>query len=325
MVIQGQRIRKFVEIVHFVTEKVPWTRLVGRNASGTLAYYFLTTIYSCYLSTQKDWTRLRETTIFKHQIPLPQSNSNVAKEMRIAIVLGILARLINTYIFQPTYLLEEDSGLRDVLRRQAIKDPKKESFTRGILLSMFPEEQMSEAKDRMIWVIEDLVARGGVQDVLIPDKINPFEKELENLLAQALEFWRSVQHSTQSLEPNFRYINDADLRWQTFEFQATEAREGEQSTPTVASEGLEDELYVIFPRMYSMKAEPQPIAAGTVLRKAQLRAAAQEVRETISHTSFTSLTSARHRSKPSRGLSISGQGTRGTTEKPFLSNAAASV
>jgi hypothetical protein len=257
----------------------------------------------------------------KHQIPLLRSNSVVAKEMRIAAVLGILARLVDKYIFQPTYVLDENSGLRGLLRRQAIANDKKESFARGMLLSMFPEEHdpESDAKARKDWVISDLLTEVIVCGFLTPEAARTFGKELEDVLVKAQESWRTVQYSKQRLEPSFRYTHDPSLRWQTLEFPIANTKEGEQPLSPITSDGLEDEPFVIFPRIYIMKSEQQAITAGTVLRSAQLRAAAQEKRENASATPFTQPVSIRHHHGRSRDMSISSEGGQGvSTGKRFL-------
>lgn len=264
---------------------------------------------------QNDWAELRDDTIFKLQIPLPQSNSGAAKEMRIAMVIGVLARLVDKYIFQPTYVLGDSSGLRDLLLRQAVVDDKKETFARRMLLSMFPEEQEAEAKIRRDWVIQDLV-----EDVLVhfldPENIREFEKELENVVVQAQECWRTVQYCNQRLEPSFRYTHDTNFRWQTFEFQITNPREGKQPVSPVTADDSEDELFVIFPRVYVVKSE-QPITHGAVLRKAQFRAAAQEARENVSRTPFTETASTRHQRR-SRDMSGRSEGSQsGPSAKPY--------
>jgi hypothetical protein len=76
--------------------------------------------------------------------------------MRIATILAIAARYINHYIFQPIYILNEDSGLRELLTHQAVIDSKKELFCRALLLSMFPKEQARTTAKRVDLVSERL-------------------------------------------------------------------------------------------------------------------------------------------------------------------------
>ncbi|ORY18328.1 hypothetical protein BCR34DRAFT_610336 [Clohesyomyces aquaticus] len=266
---------------------------------------------------QNDWSGLRDDTVFTLQIPLPQSNSEAAKEMRIAMVVGILARLVDRYIFQPTYILDDESGFRELLRRQVAVDDKKEAFTRGMFLSMFPEEQECWAKNGRDRVIEDLI-KDVVVHFLAPGDIGSFREELENVVVQAQECWRTVQYCNRRLEPSFRYTHDTNFGWQTFEFQIANPREGNQPVSPVAADDPEDELFVIFPRVYIVKCK-QPITPGAVLRKAQFRAAALEARENASQAPFTEPASTRHRPRRSRDMSGSSEGAQGgTSARRFL-------
>jgi hypothetical protein len=239
--------------------------------------------------------------------------------MRVATILGILARLIDTYIFQPVYQLEFDSGFRQLSSRQAAIDQKKERFTRGTLLSMFREEQKSKGKERIDWVMDDLFREAGVRAFLADDVVVPFEVELRKFLTQAQGSWRTVQFSKERLEPSFHFTGDTDLDWKNFEVQATNGanctkggkaangangKKGGPPVQPVSADGIEDEPFVIFPRIYVMGSEPEPITNGTVLRKIQLRAAAQEIREISSHTPFAQTTPTHHRTKPTRSSSL---------------------
>lgn len=238
--------------------------------------------------------------------------------MRIVTILGNLARLVDTHIFQPVYLLDHSDGLRDLLRRQAVVEHRKETFARGILISMFPEEQEEEAEKRIECVVDGLIDEVGIGDILTPDDMGAFEQELQHFLTQVQKVWRAVQCSTQRLEPNFKYISESDLPWKTFEFRVAKYKEGGEIVSPVNADLLEDAHYTIFPRIYFMTGNVQPITAGTVLRKTQLRTAAQEVQESTSNVPFAHSASARHRPRRSRTMSMSAGGGRvGPAEKSF--------
>ena len=113
------------------------------------------------------WKKLKENEILQHRIPLPSTNTSAAKHMRIATILAILARSIDNHIFQPTYLLEEDSGIRELLLREAVSCSKRESFCRALLGKMLPDEQADAARERAKRVAADVMLE--VQDLLPPD------------------------------------------------------------------------------------------------------------------------------------------------------------
>jgi len=248
--------------------------------------------------------------------------------MRIATALASLARLVDKHIFQPVYIGDDSDRFRTVLTRQAVLETEKETFARGILMSMFPEEQEEEARQRIDLVVEDLTKVVGICDIIAPNAVEMFEQELEAFLAQAREVWRSVQYSKQRFEPTFQYTHEYDLQWKTFEFQVADRKEAEQvGSPGGSSPGhVEEEPYLIFPRVYFMSSVVQPITTGTILTKAQLRPAAQEVYESSLNASLIQPALARHRTRTSRRMSMSVEGARGrTVETPFLSKAVVSV
>ncbi|KAJ0413001.1 hypothetical protein BJY00DRAFT_322747 [Aspergillus carlsbadensis] len=91
----------------------------------------------------------------EHHVPLPQSNSPAAKQMRLAIFLAILAREVDKQIFQPTYIVPEDAGIREVFANLAASDNEKESFCRSILLSINPDAQNTTLQSRVQAVIRN--------------------------------------------------------------------------------------------------------------------------------------------------------------------------
>jgi hypothetical protein len=263
---------------------------------------------------------LRNISIFKHNIPLPQSNSDIAKDMRVAAVLGVLARLIDKYIFQPTYLLSEESGFRELLRREAKVDQRKERFARGTILSMFPNQQEANGDERIVCVIDDLLRDADLAALLTREANMSFQDELDTFLEKVKDTWRSIQHSKQKLEPTFVYGPDTGGHWQNFELQVPATKEGKRPVSSLASDDVEDELTVILPWIYLIGSEMKPITKGIVLQKAQFRVAAQELRDITSNTPFEQQPWTRQRGRPSRTMSMGGESTRGGPAKNrFLS------
>jgi hypothetical protein len=243
-------------------------------------------------------------------IPLPRSNSPAAKRMRIAAMLAILARCIDTHIFLPTYILDEDEEIRPLLVHLAVTDSKKESFCRALLLSIDPEEQTKRASERVERVIREIL-----QHVLPIGQYESFKSGLELLVKQACDFWRIVQHATEKYEPHFDLGHYADVKWQPLRFD-----DGEKS-PTKAPDA-DEELLVIFPRIYLIEDdEPEPATDGVVLMKSQSAAAAEEEAAERRKLSSPTLGKAMPRSRTTRvrNKSMSLNGGNG-----FLSQAAPS-
>lgn len=211
---------------------------------------------------------LKESQLLDRPIPLPRSNSLEAKRMRIAAILAILARCINSAIFQPTYNLDEDDEIRLLLIRLAAANSKKESFCRGLLLSIDPEEQAKNASKRVERVIREVAQY--VRDSLSVVEYENFRSGLEYIVQQACDFWRIVQYAPEKFEPYFELNHYDDFEWQPLRFEG-----GEQSLARVPNE--DKELLVIFPRVYIIEDEgPDPITNGVALMKSQSTAAAEE-------------------------------------------------
>jgi hypothetical protein len=268
--------------------------------------------YRIWLTTlQRDWTKLRENDIFKNRVPLPQSNSETAKKMRVATVLGVLATLIDKVVFQPTFLLHDDSELRDYLRIQATIDPSKERYTRGILLSMFPEVQERNVEDGIRFIVDEVLMTANVQLLLAPENIAAFEEALEHLISQFKEAWKTVQRGKQKLESSFHYSLSPGFAWYVFDMDVAQGKDGKHNEVPLVT-GTEEDDIVVVPRVYTMETKgATPVSHGYVLRKAHLEAANDEVRKGIPSAPFTRTASSRHRHRPSRTMSVSGHGASG--------------
>ncbi|KAF2633277.1 hypothetical protein BU25DRAFT_416521 [Macroventuria anomochaeta] len=221
---------------------------------------------------KSDWTRLRDNDIFKHQIPLPQSNTDAARRMRTAIILGALTRLVDKFVFQPTYLLDEESGLREILRDEASVDPVKERYTRGILLSMSPDEQEANSEGILHHVAKELLETANVRALLTPETFDAFPQALDDFVGQCREEWKIIQRGKQKLEPSFAYSTCSNHPWQLFDDTRADARDGRHSEGLSATTAIENNI-VLIPRIYLVgtKADPDPITHGCVIQNVHSR------------------------------------------------------
>ncbi|KAG9185944.1 hypothetical protein G6011_02500 [Alternaria panax] len=262
---------------------------------------------------QLDWNELRKKDVFRDRIPLPQSNSNIAKMMRVAMVLGAFATLVDTFVFQPTYLLDENSGLRDILCHQASIDPGKERFTRGILLSMSSNAQDEDAKeeeDVVGLVVDKLLNNEIVRVLLAPEDIPTFENELEHLVMQFQDEWRIVQHGKQKLEVSFRHPPTTDHPWHVIDNTTRNIKAEQGQKAPFDTSILEEDNTVIIPRVYLIRTESEPIPKthGYVLRKSHLDAADEEARKDLRSVPFARATSGRqHRRRSFRAPAVTNQ------------------
>lgn len=222
--------------------------------------------------------------------------------MRIALTLGILAQLIDSVVFQPIYLLREENGLRDVLYHQATIDPMKEAHTRGILLSMDPEEQESNIKKGISIIVKDLLSSVGL--FLTSDDSLKFGDALERLVKQFQKEWKVIQCGRQKLETEFVYSVSIDHPWHIFDLRTADAKVGQDAPADLVTRNMEDNV-VIIPQLclIGAGAEPTPVTHGCVLRKAHLDAAEDEYRRWVSSAPLARGTSNRHRNRSVRAMS----------------------
>lgn len=71
--------------------------------------------------------------------PLLRSNSDVARAMRVAASLSVLARATAKYIARPTYLVQDD-GIDYALAALAQRNADQETYVRATLLMVLPEQ-----------------------------------------------------------------------------------------------------------------------------------------------------------------------------------------
>lgn len=230
--------------------------------------------------------------------------------MRVAFILRALARLIDKYIFQPTYLLDEDSGLRESLVEQATIDSTKERYARGILLSMFPEDQDTSSQESVNIVVKKLLNTVNVRELLQPDAVEKFTGMLRFVVTKFQDEWKTVQRGKQKLESSFNYPASTDRPWHVFDVGFASGKNAKQQNGVAApltTNSAEDDI-VVLPRLYlvAQDADPAPITHGCVLPKALCDAAEGEVRKDLPSAPFARATSNRHRTRSSRTMSFTG-------------------
>ncbi|KAH8704975.1 hypothetical protein BGW36DRAFT_421555 [Talaromyces proteolyticus] len=153
------------------------------------------------IRNQQAWKKLRSPGIMSHQIPLPQSNSTAAKQMRYAVFLAILARELVEHIFQPSYIFQSENDIREILGDLAVKDSKKESFCRAILLAIDPERDTLVLEEKKKMVLRNI---GSCFLDLFPSlHYEEFRKSLEIVVDRACETWSLFQYSARNYELSF--------------------------------------------------------------------------------------------------------------------------
>lgn len=218
--------------------------------------------------------------------------------MRIAAILAILARSIDQYIFQPTYLFEKDEEIRVLLNRLAAKNSKKESFCRSLLLSIFPEDQDKHVATGVETVVTDVA--WCVRNLLQDPQYESFRSGLEKVVQQARDAWRIMQRDVQKFESYFELNFYEEPTWLPLTFSDGAKENGMKPSET------DKELLVIFPRIYIIEnGEPDPITPGVVLMQSQTVEAALEVKNEGSSSPTDGRPGLRSRPNRSRTKSMS--------------------
>ncbi|EFX02701.1 hypothetical protein CMQ_2630 [Grosmannia clavigera kw1407] len=165
------------------------------------------------LSDASRWNNLRNADALKGptQFPLPQTNSPIAKAMRIAAVLSVLSRTLYRYIFRPFYLLRDDEEFTDLLHEVEDDNPTMEENIRATLLATMPEVQQASAKARAQHVVREV--SWVVQHLLDAIAYKSFCTSLGSACAVACIEWQKIQRARTKIEPYFGPPYD-DFDWQ---------------------------------------------------------------------------------------------------------------
>jgi hypothetical protein len=190
--------------------------------------------------------------------------------MRLTIILAFLAREIDRNIFQPTYISADDNGIREILADLAMVDHEKESFCRGILLSIDPEKQTANLEKRKDIIIRNIESR--LKNLFPRPQLDKVLGGVEVILQQASQTWELIQRSRDRYEPDFE-----PLEWDEFECDRLPKVNG-------ADGNTEDEaVLTVLPRISRVKNNTRDaLSCVTVLTRSQCLVAEQEQTELAS-------------------------------------------
>ncbi|KAJ4335783.1 hypothetical protein N0V87_005898 [Didymella glomerata] len=205
---------------------------------------------------KRDWKILNDAAGHLPIKQLPQSNTEIAKEMRVIKVLAILAYAVHKHLLQPTYQPANENGaLNGALYDLAYIEPKRERMLRGMLLAAL-EHQREQAEGQLLdWIMEDVIQNQGVGMVIRPDLISAFEASLEDILNDVQDIWQKVQHSTQVFESRFEVTQVTDFDWRVPGSQLSES-------PIQPHEN-DDDLVILFPTVFLVDHEKIPITTAS--------------------------------------------------------------
>lgn len=287
------------------------------------------------------WDRLKKHDAIINNIPVPQSNSAVAKQLRLAAFMALLARELHKHVFQPTYLFRHHAGVGRVLDELEDVSPAWETHLRSTLLaaSEHAVDETASATRERVRAVAQKVSECVLE--LIPEKQREdFRARLEALCGEACEQWKFIQRLDARVEPDFEGAEDEGPSWKLFipnhksEGPPAKARRNSASagqatatastsTPTTgknarstpagsqsqwvgaAAAGLADGV-VVWPAFYNGSSEAvETLVPGYVLTAGQVAAGkAEEKAQRLTGPRRES----REQSRSLRAMSISGNG-----------------
>lgn len=227
--------------------------------------------------------------------PVTPSNSPEAKGMRLAMTLDILSREICKNIFQPNYILPEDSEIHGILSHLAENDTEKECFYRRILLSLSLNAEESLLQTRVQTVVRNMSSY--LWKLLSETQHDSIRASIERIAQKAADFWLPVQRAQQRYETEFDLVDLEDDDWEPFPFP------GDNTVPNCQNQVARDvNILTVFPCILLVKdGNRDPLTWMTQLRSSQkLCIAAESEASQMS----TSLVVPRRSSTRSRRKSI---------------------
>ncbi|KAI3050741.1 hypothetical protein CBS147353_11627 [Aspergillus niger] len=194
------------------------------------------------ISNGSAWTNLKRCDLVRnHHIPLPCSNTPPAKQIRLAIILAILAREIDRYIFQPCYIIPEDARIRKILGDLAMTDSEKESFCRSVLQSINTQAQEKALSSTIQTVVSRVLSY--FDDLLTEAQRTSMRSSLEKIVRKAAGVWQPIRRAKRRYEPDFEQPGP-DEYWLPFTLDDNSRPEAQTAQNTQDENAL-----TIFPRL----------------------------------------------------------------------------
>jgi len=153
------------------------------------------------IQNQVIWNGLKRSRYDELALPIPQSNTNAAKQMRCVAIMANIARAIDTYILQPTDFLPSNGGLRGLLARQAQDESRQEAALRAMFQALLLTQQDTTTTSRIAEACNNVMHDVG--GLLPREVVATFKGELIDIVENTRDIWRQVRRSRDAVEPSF--------------------------------------------------------------------------------------------------------------------------
>lgn len=235
--------------------------------------------------------------------PIPYSNTRAAKQMRTFLVMAVLARSLINHIFTPTYIVKEESELRDLLFE--IPDNARKEFLRGMVMSLFERKQREIAPQRVSTVVREVLSP--VQDLLGLDAAQKFSLELKSKIQEAEDIWWDLQRHKSHFEAEVKCEIEGG-EWQSVQFSNDSDQMGSRAVNVEAFD-TDEAVLTLFPRIFAADGlSDVTIFPGVVLQKSQTASAEQEVNEIAASSPVEGKPGQSYRSTRGRRVTASSSG-----------------
>lgn len=268
------------------------------------------------------------------RLPMPVSNSPIARTMRIAAALMIISNILCERVFRSNYVLETSNELSDILDQLLDQDAAREQHVRAELVALCPETQKANAAARMDSAVGDIFTSC---QVLVPDdRQSEFRAALEKLCKYAVSLWFQLQRVRQRIESSFK--PGAEDQWKmlpllvdsstmptgqisTTQGASSQTTETSKNTATPAKVTASQIQFVVWPGFFLIdKDEYDVVCEGVGMCRNHVEAATKEERTapTLGPHRVNRLDSRRRRSD---SITVNGRGGSPKSDKPFLPGA----
>lgn len=251
-----------------------------------LVYHFFGQLQLDTLETvEDDWKRFTEDRALI-RIPLPRSNSEPARQMRVAAVLRLIAEMACDYIFQPVYLTNDGMEVAEIIDQLGSLEAQ---WVRSVLLNIDTKEQVVNGMKRA------KIAAGKVIEIVGFLITSPADKQdLKSAVSEwyhkASKLWMSVQQLETKIEAQLevQVVGQGVLGWKAFQMPSLKDKQPAAGTQNGARRKpddkdqlvMEDIVAEIWPQFLATVDDEHSmlLVSGQVLLNSQIVTASQELK-----------------------------------------------
>lgn len=138
--------------------------------------------------------------VHDRSLPLPASNTHIAKQMRVIAGLIVCGKALDDHVFRATYITgSKDNGLDRALQRLASQNPRQEAYLRAVLLKVLPDDQQRSRERSIKQAIQQVLAAVGKWS----GDADSFESGLQSICLEASNSWQLVLEVEDRIMPEF--------------------------------------------------------------------------------------------------------------------------